>query len=80
MEGVNLEFRDDALSAIAEKAMERKSGARGLRSIIEAALKQTMFDIPGMDGLEKVVIDKNVIINNKEPYLIFSKELKKQSS
>ena len=80
MEGVDLEFRDDALDAIAEKALERKSGARGLRSIIEVALKQIMFDIPSISNLEKVVIDKNVILKNQEPYMIFSESKKEQST
>jgi len=77
MEGVDLEFRDDALDAIAEKALERKSGARGLRSIIEVALKQIMFEIPSISNLEKVVIDKNVILKNQEPYMIFSESKKR---
>ena len=80
MEGVDLEFRDDALDAIAEKALERKSGARGLRSIIEVALKQIMFEIPSISNLEKVVIDKNVILKNQEPYMIFSESKKEQST
>ena len=79
MENVDLEFRDDALNAIAEKALERKSGARGLRSIIEVALKQIMFDIPSVSNLEKVVIDKNVILKKQEPYMIFSESKKEQS-
>ena len=79
MENVDLEFRDDALNAIAEKALERKSGARGLRSIIEVALKQIMFDIPSVYNLEKVVIDKNVILKKHEPYMIFSESRKDQS-
>ena len=79
MENVDLEFRDDALNAIAEKALERKSGARGLRSIIEVALKQIMFDIPSVSNLEKVVIDKNVILKKHEPYMIFSESRKEQS-
>ena len=79
MENVDLEFRDDALNAIAEKALERKSGARGLRSIIEVALKQIMFDIPSVSNLEKVVIDKNVILKKHEPYMIFSESSKEQS-
>ena len=79
MENVDLEFRDDALNAIAEKALERKSGARGLRSIIEVALKQIMFDIPSVSNLEKVVIDKNVILKKQEPYMIFAESKKEQS-
>ena len=62
LEGVELEFREDALEAIAIKAIERKSGARGLRSIIEVTLKEIMFELPDMENLVKVVIDKGVIM------------------
>jgi ATP-dependent Clp protease ATP-binding subunit ClpX len=57
LEGAELEFRDEALDAIAKKAMARKTGARGLRSIVEAALLDTMYDLPSMEDVEKVVID-----------------------
>ena len=60
-EGVELEFRDEALNAIAKKAMARKTGARGLRSIVEGALLDTMYDLPSMDSVDKVVIDESVI-------------------
>ena len=80
IEGVELDFRVEALNAIADKALERKSGARGLRSILEIALKETMFDLPTIRNLEKVVIDDGVIKGNKSPYLIFSKEEKKHQS
>ena len=59
MEGVALEFRDGVLQAIAHKALARKAGARGLRSIMEHALLDTMFDLPSMENVEKVVLDKN---------------------
>merc|ERR1712164_61280 len=58
MEDVELEFRDDALNAIAKKAMDRKTGARGLRSIVEAVLLDTMYDLPSMEDVSKVVIEK----------------------
>jgi ATP-dependent Clp protease ATP-binding subunit ClpX len=80
MESIELDFRDDALDAIAEKALARKSGARGLRSILENALKQIMFDLPSYENLQRVVIDKSVINNNKEPYLIFAKTESKKTS
>ena len=80
MESIELDFRDDALDAIAEKALARKSGARGLRSILENALKQIMFDLPSYENLQRVVIDKSVINNNKEPYLIFAKTENKKTS
>ena len=80
IEGVELDFRVEALNAIADKALERKSGARGLRSILEIALKETMFDLPTIRNLEKVVIDDGVIKDNKAPYLIFSKDEKQRQS
>ncbi len=80
IEGVELDFRPEALNAIADKALERKSGARGLRSILEIALKETMFDLPTITNLEKVVIDDGVIKDNTAPYLIFSKKQQKQQN
>ncbi|MCB1647291.1 MAG: ATP-dependent Clp protease ATP-binding subunit ClpX [Pseudomonadales bacterium] len=71
MEGVDIDFRDDALEAIAKKAMERKTGARGLRSILEAVLLEIMYDIPSDDEVTKVVIDENVINGTSEPMLIY---------
>ena len=73
IEDVELEFRREALIAIAKKAMNRKTGARGLRSIVEAALLNTMYDLPSMENVEKVVIDENVITNQTEPMLIYRK-------
>jgi ATP-dependent Clp protease ATP-binding subunit ClpX len=71
MEGAVLEFRDDALHAIAHKAMERKTGARGLRSIIENILLDTMFDLPSIDNISKVVVDESVIAGENSPILIY---------
>ncbi|MCX4188277.1 ATP-dependent protease ATP-binding subunit ClpX [Methylophaga sp. OBS4] len=71
MEGAELEFRDDALRAIALKAMERKTGARGLRSIIENVLLDTMFELPSLDNISKVVIDESVINGENAPILIY---------
>lgn len=73
LEGTELEFREEALKAIAKKAMARKTGARGLRSIVEAALLNTMYDLPSMEGVEKIVVDENVINEQSEPLLIYSK-------
>ncbi|EPL9570740.1 ATP-dependent protease ATP-binding subunit ClpX [Providencia rettgeri] len=73
LEGTELEFREEALKAIAKKAMVRKTGARGLRSIVEAALLNTMYDLPSMTDVEKVVVDENVINEQSEPLLIYSK-------
>ncbi|MBO2674722.1 ATP-dependent protease ATP-binding subunit ClpX [Shewanella algae] len=71
MENVELEFRDDALRAIAQKAMSRKTGARGLRSIVEAILLDTMYDLPSMDNVVKVVIDESVVKGESAPILIY---------
>ena len=67
MEGVKLSFTDDALSEIARRAIERKTGARGLRSIMEGILLDTMFDLPGMDTIEEVIVDGDVVRGVKEP-------------
>ena len=74
MEGVELDFREDALRAIASKAMERKTGARGLRSILESVLLEVMYDIPSMDNLEKVVIDEAMILGESDPLLVYSNQ------
>jgi ATP-dependent Clp protease ATP-binding subunit ClpX len=71
MEGCELEFRDDALRSIARKAMERKTGARGLRTILEHVLLDTMYDLPTMENVSKVVIDEAVINGEAKPYMIF---------
>ncbi|MCW7553072.1 ATP-dependent protease ATP-binding subunit ClpX [Endozoicomonas gorgoniicola] len=71
MENVDVDFRDDALRAVAKKAMERKTGARGLRSILEGVLLDTMYDIPSEDTVSKVVIDASVIEGKSEPLLIY---------
>jgi len=71
MEGVGLEFRADALTAIARKALERKTGARGLRSILENVLLDTMYEIPSKNGISKVVIDESVIENGGNPLLLY---------
>jgi ATP-dependent Clp protease ATP-binding subunit ClpX len=72
MEDVQLEFTDDALHAVALKAIERKTGARGLRSILEAILLDTMFDLPSMDGVDEVHIDKDVVAGTKEPVRVYA--------
>ncbi len=71
MEDVELEFRDEALKSIAKKAMERKTGARGLRSILEQTLLNIMYDLPSMEGVIKVVIDEGTINSDAEPLLIY---------
>ena len=74
MEGCEVEFRQDALYAVARKAMERKTGARGLRSILENTLLDTMYDLPSMDNVSKVVIDEGVIKGESQPLLIYSQD------
>lgn len=74
MEGAELEFRDDSLSAIAKKSMQRKTGARGLRTIVESVLLDTMYEIPSAEGISKVVIDEAVINGDAEPYLVYENE------
>ena len=71
MEEVELEFRTDALKAIAGRALERKTGARGLRSILESVLLETMYEIPSAENVSKVVIDENVINGDAQPLLIY---------
>jgi len=71
MEGVEIDFREDALKAVAEKAMDRKTGARGLRSILEAVLLDIMYDLPSIDNVSKVVLDDSVIKGKSAPMLIY---------
>lgn len=80
MEGAELEFRDDSLSAIARKSMERKTGARGLRTIVENVLLDTMYELPSNEAIKKVVIDESVIIGESEPILVYETEQKKAAS
>ncbi|MBW8371784.1 MAG: ATP-dependent Clp protease ATP-binding subunit ClpX [Thiobacillus sp.] len=72
MEGVDLEFREDALNAIAKRALARRTGARGLRSIIEHALLDTMYDLPSLKGVVKVVVDNGLVSGDGKPLLIYS--------
>jgi ATP-dependent Clp protease ATP-binding subunit ClpX len=72
MEGVDLEFREDALNAIAKRALARRTGARGLRSIIEHALLDTMYDLPSLKGVSKVVVDNGLVSGDGKPLLIYS--------
>jgi ATP-dependent Clp protease ATP-binding subunit ClpX len=74
MEGVELEFREPALRLISKKALERKTGARGLRSIMEHSLLQIMFDLPSIQNLSKVVVDEGVISGANPPIMIYSDE------
>ena len=76
MEGVELEFREEALTAIANRAIKRKTGARGLRSIIEHALLDIMFELPGMKDVSKVVVDEKTVIGEGKPLLIYAEQAK----
>ena len=71
MEGVEIDFREDGLKAVASKAMERKTGARGLRSILENVLLESMYNIPSQAGVAKIVVDESVINGDSEPLLVY---------
>jgi len=77
MEGVDLEIRPAALKSIAKKALARKTGARGLRSILEISLIDTMYELPNLNNVEKVVVDESTIDENKPPLLVYREEAKK---
>ena len=74
MEGVELEFREDALRAVARKAMQRKTGARGLRTILENVLLDTMYELPSMANATKVVVDDAVVTGETKPYIIYESD------
>jgi ATP-dependent Clp protease ATP-binding subunit ClpX len=80
MEGVELEVRPAALHAVARKAIKRKTGARGLRSILEAALLDIMYELPALDGVGKVVVDENTIEESAKPLLIYAEQQKVSGS
>ncbi|MBP6655598.1 MAG: ATP-dependent Clp protease ATP-binding subunit ClpX [Propionivibrio sp.] len=80
MEGVELEIRPAAMTAIAKRALDRKTGARGLRSILESVLLDTMYELPGMEDVSKVVIDENVISSDAKPLLIYADQAKVSGS
>lgn len=79
MEGVELDIREEALSEIAQKAIERKTGARGLRSILEDILMETMYKMPSEDSLQKVVLDATVVRGESEPLLVYEKSKERKS-
>ena len=78
MENVEIEFRPDALNAIAKRAIKRKTGARGLRTILEGVLLDTMYELPSLEHVSKVVVDEAVINGQAEPYLIYRGNLQQQ--
>jgi ATP-dependent Clp protease ATP-binding subunit ClpX len=80
LEGVELEIREDALSAIAKRALARKTGARGLRSILEKALLETMFELPSMDNVSRVTVDANVIESAAQPLFMYEESQRSVSS
>ena len=80
MEGVDLDIRPAAMTAIAKKALERKTGARGLRSILEYVLLDTMYELPGMENVAKVVIDENMVSGDVQPILIYADQPKVSGS
>ncbi|HET9354488.1 MAG TPA: ATP-dependent Clp protease ATP-binding subunit ClpX, partial [Sphingomicrobium sp.] len=80
MEEVELGFSDEALHSVAKKAIERKTGARGLRSILEGILLDTMFDLPSMEGVDEVHIDKDVVAGTKDPVRVYAKKDKTAST
>ena len=75
-ENVRLTFKEDAIAEIAKKAIKKKTGARGLRSIIEALLLKTMFKLPTMESVEEIVVDQSVVKNDNEPKIVHSKNKK----
>ena len=80
LEGIQLEIRPEALRAIAKKALTRKTGARGLRSILEHILLDTMYELPSMSGIKKVVIDAGVVENGNQPLLVYDEAAKVDAS
>lgn len=79
MEGAELEFRDESLLAIARKSMERKTGARGLRTIVENVLLDTMYEIPSTENISKVVVDEGAILGTSEPILVYEETEQKKA-
>jgi ATP-dependent Clp protease ATP-binding subunit ClpX len=79
MEGVELEVRQDALAAIAKKAIARKTGARGLRSISEGVLMDVMYELPSTKNVQKVVVDENTVTGKGRPLLVFKQGGKQES-
>jgi ATP-dependent Clp protease ATP-binding subunit ClpX len=80
MEDTELTFHDDALTLIARKAIERKTGARGLRSIMEGILLETMYELPGLDGVEQIVIGPEVVDGKARPLFIYADKAEASSA
>ena len=79
MEGAKLTFKEDSLAAIAKKAIDRKTGARGLRSIIENLMLDTMYELPDMENVEEVIICAETVDSDKEPVFVFADKKKKKA-
>ena len=80
MENTELTFQDEALNVIAQKAIERRTGARGLRSIMEGILLDTMYDLPGLEGVDQVVIGPEVVKGEARPLYIYADPKEKSSA
>ena len=80
LEDAKLKFTDDALTAIAKRAIERKTGARGLRSILEDILLDTMYELPGTEGVEEVVVNEEAATSAAQPLLIYTDRKKEESA
>ena len=80
LENTNLTFTDEALKAIAKRAIARKTGARGLRSILEDILLNTMFELPGLKNVEEVVVNVESVVGESEPLIVYSDTAKKASA
>ena len=80
LENVDLRFTDEALSAIAKRAIERKTGARGLRSILEDILLDTMFDLPSLENVEEVVVNEDAVSGDGEPLVVYAEAAEETAS
>jgi ATP-dependent Clp protease ATP-binding subunit ClpX len=80
LDGVELTFTKEALAAIAIKAQSRKTGARGLRSILEEIMLDVMYDLPSLDGVKKCIVNKEVVDKKEQPTLIYADRAKDQSA
>jgi len=78
MDGVELEFDDESLEVVAQKAIERKTGARGLRAILEEIMLDIMYDIPSRDDIEKCIITKDTVAKQQQPTLVIKNNIKKE--
>jgi ATP-dependent Clp protease ATP-binding subunit ClpX len=80
MEGIELVIEPDAIDAVVQKTLKRKTGARGLRSVLERALLDTMYEVPSISDLKKVVVTADVILKNAKPYLVYAQDQEQKKS